>query len=132
MGYIKAGSLCGGHLVAGCWCLITWTLRQYFDDIDCDSAADSYTFGGVLTWQSAVLVIMTGLGQGSAIGAYWEHAQQMRRSHDASGTLQMNMDSLGVMDLDLSISPDVFGLRAFNEDSPITRMLRDQRPANSG
>ena len=47
----------------------------------------------------------------------------MRRSHNVSGSIQMNMDLLGVMDLDLSISPDVFGLRAFNEDSPITRML---------
>ena len=69
--------------------------------------------------QSTVLVIMTGLGQGSAIGAYREQAQQMRRSHDVSGSLQINMDLLGVMDLDLSISPDVFGLRAFDGDSPI-------------
>ena len=113
------------------WCFITWTLRQYFDYSDCDSAADSYTLGGVLTWQSAVLVIMTSLGQGSAIGAYREQAQQMRRSHDASGTIQMNMDSLGVMDLDLSILPDVFGLRAFNEDSPITRMLPGSTPADA-
>ena len=112
------------------WCLITWTLRQCFDYSDCDSVADSYTFVdcNVLTWQSAVLVIMTGLGQGSAIGAYREQAQQMRRSHDASGFLQMNMDSLGVMDLDLSISPDVFGLRAFDEDSPIARMLPGSTP----
>ena len=53
------------------WCLITWTLRQCFDNSDCDSAADSYTFVecNALTWQSTVLVIMTGLGQGSAIGA---------------------------------------------------------------
>ena len=108
--------------------MITWTLRQYFDYSDCDSAADSYTFGGVLTWQSAVLVIMNGLRQGSAIGAYREQAQQMRRSHDVSGTLQINMDSLGVMGLDLSISPDVFGLRAVNEDSPITRMLPGSTP----
>ena len=35
----------------------------------------------------------------------------------------MNMCSLGVMDLDLSISPDVFGLRAFDADQPVTRML---------
>ena len=31
-----------------------------------------------------------------------------------------------MMDLDLSISPDVFGLRAFNED--ITRMLPGSTP----
>ena len=110
------------------WCLITWTLRQYFNYSDCDSAANSYTLSGVLTLQSAVLVIMTGLGKGSTIGAYREQAQRMQRSHDTSGSIQMNMDSLSVMDLDLSISPDVFGLRAFNEDSPITRMLPGSNP----
>ena len=68
------------------------------------------------------------LGEGSAIGAYQEQAQRMQRSHDASGSIQMNMDSLGVMDLDLSISPDVLELRAFNEDSPITRMLPGSTP----
>ena len=40
----------------------------------------------------------------------------------------MNMNSLGVMDLDLSISPDVFGLRAFDTDSPIARMLPGSTP----
>ena len=38
------------------------------------------------------------------------------------------MDSLGVMDLDLSISPDVFGLRVFDKDSPIARMLPGSTP----
>ena len=40
----------------------------------------------------------------------------------------MNMVSLGVMDLDLSISPDVFGLRAFDKNSPIARMLPGSTP----
>ena len=52
----------------------------------------------------------------------------MRRSHNTSGSLQINMDSLGVMDLDLSISPDVFGLRAFDKDSPIAWMLPGSTP----
>ena len=38
------------------------------------------------------------------------------------------MNSLCVMDLDLSISPDVFGLRAFDTDSPNTRILPDSTP----
>ena len=119
----------GSGLLTG-WGLIAWTLWQWFDYSDCDSASDTYTFADciTLTWQSTVLVIMTGLGQGSAIEAYREQAQKMRRSHDTSGSLQMNMDSLGVMDLDLSISPDVFGLRAFDKDSPITRMLPGSTP----
>ena len=47
----------------------------------------------------------------------------MLRSHDAKGSLQMDMLSLGVMDLDLSISPDACGLRAFDHKKPLTRML---------
>ena len=33
------------------------------------------------------------------------------------------MCSLGVVDLDLSLSPDAFGLRAFDSKKPLTRML---------
>ena len=119
----------GSGLLAD-WCVITWTLWQYLDYGDCDSVAGGSTFADctALTWQSTALVIMTGLGQGLAIGAYREQAKQMRRSRDASGSLQMNMNSLGVMDLDLSISPDVFGLRAFDTDSPIARMLPGSTP----
>ena len=71
---------------------------------------------------------MTGLGQGSAIAAYQEQANRMRRSHDENGSLQMNMYSLVVMDLDLSISRDVFGLRAFDADKPVPRMLPGSTP----
>ena len=55
---------------------------------------------------------MTGLKQSSAIAAYLGQADSMRRSHDENGSIQMYMYSLGVIDLDMSISPDVFGLRA--------------------
>ena len=40
----------------------------------------------------------------------------------------MNMYSLGVTDLDLSISPDEFGLRAFDNTKPVTRMLPGSSP----
>ena len=52
----------------------------------------------------------------------------MRRSHDENGSIQMNMNSLSVIDLDLSISPDVFGLRAFDSTKPVTRMLPGSSP----
>ena len=71
---------------------------------------------------------MTGLGQGSAIAAYQEQANRMRRSHDEDGSLQMNMYSLGVMDLDLSISPDVFGLRAFDTENVFIYIIRGHLP----
>ena len=71
---------------------------------------------------------MTGLEQSSAIAAYQGQANGMRRSHDENGSIQMNMDSLGVIDLDLSNSPDVFGLRAFDATKPVTRMLPGSSP----
>ena len=52
----------------------------------------------------------------------------MRRSNDENGSIQMNMYSLGVMDLDLSISPDVFSIRAFDAEHPVTRMLPGSSP----
>ena len=52
----------------------------------------------------------------------------MMRSHDAKGSLPMDMLSLGVIDLDLSISPDAFGLRAFDHEKPLTRMLPGSTP----
>ena len=52
----------------------------------------------------------------------------MLRSHDAKGSLPMDMLSLGVIDLDLSISPDTFGLRAFDHGKLLTRMLPGSMP----
>ena len=52
----------------------------------------------------------------------------MPSSHDANGSIPMDMSSLGVMDLDLSLSPDAFGLRAFDHGKPITRMLPGSNP----
>ena len=71
---------------------------------------------------------MIGLGQSSAIVTYRSKANRMRRSHDENGSIQMNMYSLGVTDLDLSISPDVFGLRAFDNTKPVTRILPSSSP----
>ena len=47
----------------------------------------------------------------------------MLRTHDAKGSIPKDMCSLGVVDLDLSISPDAFGLRAFDHEKLLTRML---------
>ena len=93
-----------GGLLTG-WCVDTWTLWQYFNYSDCDSPSDSGTLRGccALTRQSTVTVTMSVLGQGSAIWAHRAQAQQMLRSHDTNGSLPMDMGSIGVMDLDLSI-----------------------------
>ena len=43
----------------------------------------------------------------------------MRASHDEDRSKPKDMYSLGVVDLDLSLSPDAFGLRAFDSGKPI-------------
>ena len=65
---------------------------------------------------------------GTWFRAHRVQAQKMPRSHDTNRSLPMDMSSLGVMDLDLSLSPDAFGLRAFDHEKPITRMLSESTP----
>ena len=62
---------------------------------------------------------------------YLGKANSMRQSHDENGSIQMNIYSLGVMDLDLSISPDVFGFRAFDAEKPLTRMQPGSSPCGN-
>ena len=95
----------------------------FSSECDLTTDRDSSTDCMALTTRSTILIAMTGLGQSSAIAAYQSQANRMKRSHDEKGLLQMNMYSLCMMDLDLSISPDVFGLRAFDDKKPVTRML---------
>ena len=51
---------------------------------------------------------------GSSIWTYRANAHKMRISHDDDRSNPKDMCSLGVVDLDLSLSPDAFGLRAFD------------------
>ena len=121
----------GGGLLTGL-CVVTWTWWQKFDYSDCDSPTNSVcgTLRSccALTRQSTVTVTMSTLGHGSAIWAHRAQAQKMPRSHDINGSIPMDMSSLGVMDLDLSLSPDAFGLRAFDHEKPIPRMLLGYTP----
>ena len=78
--------------------------------------------------RSTILVAIIGLGQSSAIATYRSKANRRRRSQDENGSIRMNMYSLGVTDLDFSISPDVFGLRAFDKTKPVTTMLPSSSP----
>ena len=54
----------------------------------------------------------------------------MRESNDVGDTEQTFLDSLGVLDLDLSFGPDAFGPRAFDEEMPKTRMLPGSGPCD--
>ena len=51
----------------------------------------------------------------------------MRVSHEDHSNPK-DMCSLGVVDLDLSLSPDAFGLRAFDSKKPLTRTLPRSSP----
>ena len=55
---------------------------------------------------------------------------QMRKSNDPSESEPTYLGSLGVLDLDLTVCPHVFGLRAFDEKMPITRMLPGSSPCD--
>ena len=69
-------------------------------------------------------------GFASPIRAFQNSLCQMRKSNDVSDKDQTFLDSLGVLDLDLSFGPDAFGLRAFDEEKPITRMLPGSGPCD--
>ena len=64
-------------------------------------------------------------GFASPIRVYRENLTQMRKSNDPSDTEPTYLDSLGVMDCS-----DAFGLRAFGEKMPITRMLPGSGPCD--
>ena len=56
------------------------------------------------------------------------NAHKKRISHDDDRSNLKDMCSLDVVDLDLSLSPDAFGLRAFDHTKPLTRMLPGSNP----
>ena len=62
------------------------------------------------------------------IRTYRQNLSKMRESNDPSDSEVTKLCSLGVVDLDLSLCPDVFGLKAFDEKMPITRMLPGSSP----
>ena len=110
--------------------MYTWTVWQYFfvSKRKFTTVSETSTEWTASTRRGKTLVAMIGLGQTSAIVTYRNKSNHMGRSHDENGSIQMNMYSLGVMDLDLFISPDVFGLRAFDNEKPVTRMLPRSSP----
>ena len=115
-----------------CWLLTGvdvshWTCWRIFDSKDCDLQRGSWR--GLLQCccasfrRGTVTDSMDTSGFGSPIWAYRDNAHRMRLSNDEDGSDPKNVCSLGVVDLDLSLSPDAFGLRAFDSKKPLTRML---------
>ena len=100
----------------GCWlltglCVSPWTCWSLCDSEDCDLQRGSWC--GLLQSccalfrQSMVTDVMDTSGHSSPIGAYRANAHKMRVSHDADSSNPMDLGSLGVVDLYLSLSPDV-------------------------
>ena len=69
-------------------------------------------------------------GFASPLRNYQQNLSKMRESNDPNASESSNLCSLGVVDLDLTVCPDVFGLREFDEKMPITRMLPDSSPCD--
>ena len=59
----------------------------------------------------------------SPIRTYIDNRHKMYVSHDEDRSDPKDLCSLGVVDLYLSLSPDAFGLRAFDSKKPLTRIL---------
>ena len=64
----------------------------------------------------------------SPIRTYVDSHCGMRLSNDADRSDPKDSCSLGVVDLDLSISPDAFGLRVFDIYKSLPRMLPGSSP----
>ena len=69
-------------------------------------------------------------GFASPIRAFQNSLYHMRKSNDVNDKERTFLDSLGVLDLDLSYGPDSFGHKAFDEGKPITRMLPGSGPCD--
>ena len=78
--------------------------------------------------RGTVTDIMDTSGYSSPIRACRDNAHRMRLSHDNDGSDPKNLCSLKVVELDLLLSPDAFGLRAFDSTKPLTRMLPGSFP----
>ena len=69
-------------------------------------------------------------GFASPIRAYRHNLCQMRKSNDPNESETTHLGSLGVLDLDLTVCPGVFGLRAFDEKMPVAKMLPGASPCD--
>ena len=113
---------------------ILWILLLIFR---VDWCADLINYCGDWTYEDSVCADRDGKEDGmdtpgfaSPIRVFRENLCQMRKSNDASDMEQTFLDSLGVLDLDISLCSDAFGLRAFDAEMPKTRMLPGSGPCD--
>ena len=120
----------------GCWLLTEpyvfhWTWWRILDSESCGLQQRSWcTLLQCCTSFRRCMVtdIMDTSGYNFPIRAYIDNSHKMRVSHDEDSSDPKDLCSLGVADLDLSLSPDAFDLRAFHSKKPLTRMLPGWNP----
>ena len=108
-----------------------WTCWRLFDSEDCDLQRGRWR--GLLLCcasfqRSTITDIMDTSGYSAPIREYQDNAHKMRVSHDEDRSNPKNLYSLGVVDLDLSLSPDTFGLLLFDSTKPLMQMLPGSSP----
>ena len=64
----------------------------------------------------------------SPIRTYMDNYHKMRVSNDTDRSDPKDLCLLGVVDLDLMLSPDAFVLQAFDSSKPLKRMLPGSSP----
>ena len=107
-------------MICGADCCVTWIYNSsaWTDDLS-EGAETDRPIDDMVT-----------PGFASPIRAYQDDLCCMKKSHDVSDSEQTGLDSLGVLDVDLSLGPDPFGLRAFDELLPNSRMLPGSGPCD--
>ena len=78
---------------------------------------DWTSYKALWTYDTSQTVGMETPGFASPIRVFQNSLCHMRKSNDVSDKEQTFLDSLGVLDLDLSFGPDAFGLKAFDESA---------------
>ena len=71
---------------------------------------------------------MNTLQYSSPMRTYTDNYHKMHVSNDTDRLDPQDLCSLGVVDLDLLLSPDAFGVQAFDPTKPLTRMLPGSSP----
>ena len=113
---------------------VWWTVLENFRVDWCVSVlfcGRNWTYSYyICTYRNRQTAGMDTPGFASTIRAFRESLCHMKKSNDVSDMDKTLLDSLGVLDLDLSLGPDAFGLKAFDAEMGNTRMLPGSGPCD--
>ena len=124
--YIRAVLGDGWHLAAGARLDNTSFFMKWWRVFCCGVLLICCQDLGLLRSHSSA--VMDAPDNGSPVRTYVHNYYSMRKLHNTDSSEPQGLSSLGVLDLDLSITPDVFGVHTFDEAKPLTHMLTGQFP----